>query len=83
MDVDTAAKKKTSRSRKDELRASLISLAKCCPVDECNPEDCLLFSVRKMKPSARLKWFKALTKGDLNFITAYHHVCLNVKLAIK
>ena len=81
--MDTAAKRKTSRSRKDELMASIISLAKRCPVDECNPEDCLLFSVREMRLSARLKWFNGLTKDDLSFITAYHHVCLNVKLAIK
>jgi hypothetical protein len=79
--MDTAAKKKTRPGRRDELGASLISLARCCPLHERNPEDCLLFPVRKLKPSARLEWFNALTEDDLSFIAAYHHTCLNVKLA--
>jgi hypothetical protein len=79
--MNSAAKQKTRPGRRDELSASLISLAKHCPIDECNPEDCLLFSVRKMKPSARLKWFNGLAKDDLSFIAAYHHICLNVRLA--
>lgn len=78
--MGTAAKKIASQSRKDQLRASLIALTECCPVDGCNPKDCPLFPVRKMKPSARLEWFKALTEEDLIFIAAYHHVCMNVRL---
>jgi hypothetical protein len=79
--MDTAAKQKTKPSRRDELGTSLISLAKCCPINEGNPEDCLLFQVRKLKPSVRLDWLKALDEDDLNFVAAYHHICLNVRLA--
>jgi hypothetical protein len=74
------AKSITRQSRNDLLQASLISLTERCPVVECNPEDCPLFRLRKMKPAARLKWFKALSEEDLDFIAAYHHVCMNVKL---
>jgi hypothetical protein len=70
----------TRQGRKDQLQASLIALTKCCPVDDCNAEDCPLLSVRKMRRPARLKWFKALTEDDLNFIAAYHHVCMSLKL---
>lgn len=78
--MDTAAKTKMKSSQRDELWTSLISLAECCPVNEGNPEDCLLFRVRKMKPSARLNWLDGLAKDDLSFIAAYHHICLNVRL---
>jgi hypothetical protein len=74
------AKSITRQSRSDLLRASLISLTERCPGVECNPEDCPLFRLRKMKPSARLQWFQALTEEDLDFLAAYHHVCMNVKL---
>jgi len=74
-------RKETKPSRKDQLRARLIGLTKRCPVDQCNPVDCLLVSVRKMKPSARLLWLRAVTEEDLDFIAAYHHVCMKVKLA--
>jgi hypothetical protein len=79
--MDTAAKQKTRPSRRDKLGTSLISLSKCCPINEGNPEDCLLFQVRKLKPSARLKWFDGLTEEDQSFIAAYHHICLKVRLA--
>ena len=75
------AKSITRQSGNDPLRASLISLAERCPVVERNPEDCPLFRVRKMKPAARLKWLEALSEDDLDFIAAYHHVCMKVKLA--
>jgi hypothetical protein len=74
------AKQITRQSREDQRWASLISLAKRCPVGERNPEDCPLFSIRKMKPMARLNWFKGLPEEDLGFIAAYHHVCMNLKL---
>jgi hypothetical protein len=73
--------KQSKQSRKDRLRSGLVGLTKRCPVDHCNPVDCLLFSVRNLKPSARLLWLRAVTEEDLDFIAAYHHVCMKVKLA--
>ena len=81
--MDTAALKTDSQRRKAELRASLLSLTKACPVDECNPEDCPLFRVRKMKHMERLMWFGALSEDDLVYLNTYHHICLNTKPTAK
>ena len=83
MQMDTTSSRTPSQSRKDELRASLYSLAEACPVDECNLEDCPLFKVRKMKHMERLMWFDALSEQDLIYLNTYHHICLNTKLAAK
>jgi len=63
-----------------ELRASLLVLLDTCPVEKCNPADCPLFSLRKMHYRERLLWFCALSRDDLEYLAAYHHVCMNVKL---
>jgi len=81
--MDAAALKTASQRRKDELRATLLSLTKACPVDECNPKDCPLYSVRKMEPMQRLQWFNALSEDDLVYLATYHHVCMNIKVALK
>jgi hypothetical protein len=81
--MDTAALKTTSQRGKDELRASLLSLAKACPVDGCNPKDCPLYSLRKMEPRQRLQWFNALSEDDLVYLATYHHVCMNIKVTLK
>jgi hypothetical protein len=67
----------------EELRASLSELAKNCPVDECNPEDCPLFPLREMQRGERLRWFNALNEDDLRYLAAYHHVCMNLKLTAQ
>jgi hypothetical protein len=79
--MHTAAKAHSRQSRNDELRAGILSLAEQCPVDECHPEHCPLFSVRKLELPARLEWLNALDEDDLGYIAAYHHVCLKIKLA--
>ena len=72
-----------SHQLKDELRASLFSLTEACPVDECNPKDCPLYLLRKMKRPQRLEWFNALSEDDLVYLASYHHICLKTKLALK
>ncbi len=62
-----------------ELRASLAGLAYCCPIDHCNPADCPLFLLRKLPPADRLLWFDSLDNGDVQFLAAYHCVCMNLK----
>lgn len=64
-----------------ELREALLPLAKDCPLEHCNPQDCPLYLVRKMKPRQRWQWFEALSEEGLTYLAAYHHVCLNTKLA--
>ncbi len=80
--MDTAALKTLCQRGKDELRASLLSLTKACPVDECNPKDCPLYSLRKMELMQRLQWFNALNEDDLVYLATYHHVCMNIKVAL-
>ena len=64
----------------EELRSCLLGLTEFCPVDRCNPVDCPLFNLRTMEPADRLRWFNALTEADLNYLAAYHHVCMTVRL---
>jgi hypothetical protein len=80
MQMGTTTPTKPSQRRRDELRASLNILAEVCPVEGCNPEDCPLYEFRKLKHAARLNWFNALAEDDLAYISAYHHVCLNLKM---
>jgi hypothetical protein len=81
--MDTAALKTVSQRGKGELRANLLSLTETCPVDECNPEDCPLYLLRKMKPQQRLQWFNALDEDDLVYLATYHHICMDIKVALK
>ena len=70
-----------SSSPLEELRASLLELTVACPVDECNPADCPLFLLRKMNPRQRRRWVEALDQADLEYLAAYHQVCMNVRLS--
>lgn len=65
------------------LRAELMELVHRCPVDRCNPADCPLFEVRRLSYHQRLQWFSALTEADLEFLAAYHFVCLKRKLEAR
>ena len=69
--------------QKSELRDSLMSLTKCCPVDGCNPEDCPLFLVRKMSADERVQWFNGLSLEGLSYLAAYHQTCLGHKLELQ
>ena len=81
--MGAVALKTVSQRGKDALRASLLCLTEICPVDECNPEDCPLYLLRKMNPRPRLQWFHALNEEDLAYLVTYHHVCMNIKVAIR
>jgi hypothetical protein len=83
------AKKKTkaildsvSHHQKNELRASLSQLSDACPFHIANPEDCPLFPVRRMEPTKRLQWFDGLSESGLEYLAAYHRVCLTVKVKL-
>lgn len=64
----------------DALRASLLDLLNVCPVEGCNPDDCPLSALREMDHRQRLQWFASLDRADLEYLAAYHYVCMNVKL---
>jgi len=78
--MKTSGQKKSNLTRREVLLGCLKPLAKACPVDGCNPEDCPLHKVRKMTLPSRLKWFKTLTEEDLVYLATYHHVCFNTKM---
>jgi hypothetical protein len=63
----------------DQLRARLMEVLAACPVEHCNPADCPLHALRKMKYSERLRWFNSLSRADLEYLAAYHYVCESIK----
>lgn len=63
------------------LRAELMELIHGCPVDLCNPETCPLFQLRQLNYQQRIEWFNSLTPEDLEYMAAYHYVCMKLKLA--
>ena len=63
-----------------ELREALLPLAVGCPLDQSNPKDCPLYSVRKMHPAQQSHWFNALHNDGLSYLAAYHAICLHTKL---
>jgi hypothetical protein len=58
-----------------ELRQHLIGQLQHCPIPQCNPEDCLLFPVVKMKTSDRVRWLNALSLESLRLLASYHYFC--------
>ena len=69
-----------AKQARKELQERLFELTKACPVDQCNPEDCPLFSLRELKPSQRKQWFNALSEDDLVYLVSYHYVCVSTRL---
>lgn len=76
--METATASATSSAT--QLRAELMELIHGCPVDLCNPEVCPLFHLRQMNYNRRIEWFNALSQEDLEYLAAYHHVCMKHKL---
>jgi len=70
------------RERKDGLQANLVELIEACPVDQCNPEECPLYELRRMARSKRSQWFKALNEDDLVYLADYHYTCLFTKVPV-
>ena len=78
---DMAKKKsKAIDELKNELRVNLLKLSEACPFHHANPEDCPLFSLRKMEPADRLLWINALSERELAYLATYHRVCLRIKM---
>jgi hypothetical protein len=75
--------KKRARVQKHKLRAELVSLGEFCPIDECNPEECLVYKIRKLNQPQRLQWLNALSQEELAYLNAYQKVCLNAQLALN
>jgi len=78
--ISTMAKSITRQSRSDLAPGELISLTERCPGLNAIPRTARCFRLRKMKPSARLQWFQALTEEDLDFLAPTIMFGMNVKL---
>ena len=64
----------------NELRVHLLRLSESCPFHHANPEDCPLFPLRKIAPAKRVQWINALSESDLEYLAAYHRVCLGIRM---
>jgi len=58
----------------------MMELIHCCPAEHCNPTECVLHALRQLSYPQRIAWYSALTKDDLEFLAAYHHVCMKLRL---
>ena len=63
----------------EQLRTGLLGVLNACPVDSCNPVECPLHCLRQMEYARRLQWLQALNRSDLEYLAAYHYVCLKLK----
>jgi hypothetical protein len=72
--------KPKSEKAKVALRDSALSLAKECPVDRSNPDDCPLHGVRQLGPVRSCQWIRELSEDDLSYLNAYHNVCAAIKM---
>ena len=67
------------KGKVEELRAALLDVLNACPVDQCNPNDCPLYALREMDFDRRLQWLNALNRADLEYLAAYHYVCMRLR----
>jgi hypothetical protein len=72
-----------SSTQNNLLLASVIPLAKACPVDSASPEECPLHALRSLKPARQKQWFAALNADETAYLAAYCHVCAVGKLSGK
>jgi hypothetical protein len=61
---------------RQRLRKAVGELTAECPLGPKNPAMCPLHSVRKRRPSTRIKWVESLNDEELGFLVDYHGVCL-------
>jgi hypothetical protein len=73
----------TSEWRKAELRNYLSELLRACPFDPQGAEDCPLAALRQMEAADQARWLKALEEDDLEFLIAYHNVCIDTKVELQ
>jgi len=71
--------KPKSDKTKTALRNNALRLAKHCPVDQTNPDDCPLHGVRQQGPARSCQWINALTGDDLGYLSAYHAICERIR----
>lgn len=71
--------KKNLQKSRDALRSNVLLVAEACPVEGCHPMECPLHSFRLLGTAARWEWVDALKEDELSYISAYCHVCFDMK----
>lgn len=66
---------------KIRMQSDLLHLAAACPHGPENPDGCPLRDVRALDEVGRIGWVMQLSDEELEYATAYHQVCLQLKLA--
>jgi hypothetical protein len=65
----------TPAGRRRRLERQAVVLAKFCPVDRTNPDNCPLCGLRLLAPEARRVWVHGLTLKELQYLVLYHANC--------
>ena len=69
-------------SQRSQIRSDVVHLTAACPHDGANPPFCPLHEVRKLSAEGRIKWIHTLADADLEYIAAYHPICLKWRAAV-
>jgi hypothetical protein len=62
--------------QREQVLSQVQHLSVSCPHDNCNPSFCPLHDVRKLTLEERMKWVRALSDEELEYLITYHQICL-------
>lgn len=63
------------------MQSDVLRLTFACPHGLENPVCCPMHGVRALDEVGRIGWVTQLSDEELAYATAYHRVCLQLKLA--
>ncbi len=63
------------------MQSDVLRLTFACPHGLENPDCCPLHGVRALDEAGRSNWVLRLNDEELEYLTAYHQVCLQLNLA--
>ncbi|MFZ4775922.1 MAG: hypothetical protein ACOYM3_11185 [Terrimicrobiaceae bacterium] len=66
-------------SQRSQMQSDVLHLTAACPHNSLNPESCPLHDVRQLSETERFLWVERLADEELEYITFYHQVCLQLK----
>jgi len=62
---------------REYLGSRILHLTLGCPHNQDSPSFCPLHEVRKLEPCMWATWTQMLTDEDLEYLYAYHEICLH------
>ena len=63
-------------NERDRVLSAIQLLAVVCPHEKCNSPSCPLYSVRRLPPGQAAHWAAGLSDDELEYLAAYHQICL-------